>query len=176
MLGKPIQMPAGRDKWLIRAPTMKGSHQLSEGLSQKYKDTLPKKKRAKRKQGAPATPFFPLIYFFLFDWVGFFLFPVARYILIITIFGCQVLTISQHRAGNSNTQQLTSEGGPRGMSGWGTARILNTCNRSGHLDFGGSRFPSVNSEFAASSFYKVGPCFFMSNKLLVSPKESHDFP
>lgn len=66
MLGKPIQMPAGRDKWLIRAPTMKGSHQLSEGLSQKYKDTLPKKKRAKRKQGAPATPFFPLIYIFLF--------------------------------------------------------------------------------------------------------------
>lgn len=61
------------------------------------------------------------------------------------------------------------------MSGWGTARILNTCNRSGHLDFGGSRFLSVNSEFAASSFYKVGPYFFMSNKLLVSPKESHDF-
>lgn len=76
MLGKPIQMPAGRDKWLIRVLTMKGSHQLSEGLSQKNKDTLPKKKHAKCKLVAPVTPFFSLIFFVcLFDWVGFFSFP-----------------------------------------------------------------------------------------------------
>lgn len=35
VLGKPIQMPAGRDEWLIRVLTMKGAQQFSEGLSKK---------------------------------------------------------------------------------------------------------------------------------------------
>lgn len=72
VLGKPIQMPAGRDEWLITVLTMKGAQQLSEGLSPKRtnstQDTLPKK-NVPRASWELATPFIPLSS--LFVWLFF---------------------------------------------------------------------------------------------------------
>ena len=79
MLGKPIQMPAGRDEWLITVLTMKGAQQLSEGLSpnrtNSTQDTLPKK-IVPRASWELTTPFIFLSSFFVFwFFLVFFFFP-----------------------------------------------------------------------------------------------------
>lgn len=91
VLGKPIQMPAGRDEWLITVLTMKGAQQLSEGLSpnrtNSTQDTLPKK-NVPRASWELTTPFIFLSSFFVFwFFLVFFFSPgVAVLFLVATTF------------------------------------------------------------------------------------------